>query len=74
MTKERRCQEWDLNPRPFGPAPEAGALDQLGHLDFDAKDLKLIYIYVNQVLIYSYITGFWMEPLVWFLRFQAQLD
>ena len=27
------CQEWDLNPRPFGPVPETGALDQLGHLD-----------------------------------------
>jgi hypothetical protein len=27
------CQEWDLNPCPFGPVPETGALDQLGHLD-----------------------------------------
>ena len=31
---EKICQEWDLNPRPFGPVPETGALDQLGHLDF----------------------------------------
>ena len=27
------CQEWDSNPCPFGPVPETGALDQLGHLD-----------------------------------------
>lgn len=30
---EEQCQEWDLNPCPFGPVPETGALDQLGHLD-----------------------------------------
>ncbi len=27
------CQQWDSNPRPFGPVPETGALDQLGHID-----------------------------------------
>ena len=31
--KKRYCQEWDSNPCPFGPVPETGALDQLGHLD-----------------------------------------
>ena len=25
---EKNCQEWDLNPRSFEPAPEAGALDR----------------------------------------------
>ena len=30
----RKCQEWDSNPCPFGPVPETGALDQLGHPDF----------------------------------------
>ncbi|RDX95328.1 hypothetical protein CR513_22171, partial [Mucuna pruriens] len=29
----KACQEWDSNPCPFGPVPETGALDQLGHLD-----------------------------------------
>ncbi len=29
----RQCQQWDSNPRPFGPVPETGALDQLGHID-----------------------------------------
>ena len=29
----KNCQEWDSNPCPFGPVPETGALDQLGHLD-----------------------------------------
>ena len=32
-TKNIVCQEWDSNPCPFGPVPETGALDQLGHLD-----------------------------------------
>jgi hypothetical protein len=31
--EQKICQEWDLNPCPFGPVPETGALDQLGHLD-----------------------------------------
>ena len=31
---KKDCQEWDSNPCPFGPVPETGALDQLGHLDF----------------------------------------
>ena len=31
------CQEWDSNPCPFGPVPETGALDQLGHLDICEK-------------------------------------
>ena len=31
--KKGYCQEWDSNPCPFGPVPETGALDQLGHLD-----------------------------------------
>ena len=31
--KQKTCQEWDSNPCPFGPVPETGALDQLGHLD-----------------------------------------
>ena len=31
------CQEWDSNPCPFGPVPETGALDQLGHLDLRAR-------------------------------------
>ena len=31
--KQPKCQEWDLSPCPFGPVPETGALDQLGHLD-----------------------------------------
>ena len=26
--KKKFCQEWDLNPRSFEPAPEAGALDR----------------------------------------------
>jgi hypothetical protein len=30
---KNECQEWDSNPCPFGPVPETGALDQLGHLD-----------------------------------------
>ncbi len=29
----QNCQQWDSNPRPFGPVPETGALDQLGHID-----------------------------------------
>ena len=35
ITQKRKikCQEWDSNPCPFGPVPETGALDQLGHLD-----------------------------------------
>lgn len=38
------CQEWDSNPCPFGPVPETGALDQLGHLDFvDVLDIKGFY-------------------------------
>lgn len=31
--KRRSCQEWDSYACPFGPVPESGALDQLGHLD-----------------------------------------
>lgn len=31
---KKECQEWDSNPCPFGPVPETGALDQLGHPDF----------------------------------------
>ena len=31
--KKGYCQEWGSNPCPFGPVPETGALDQLGHLD-----------------------------------------
>lgn len=26
------CQEWDLNPRPFGPEPKSGALDHSAKL------------------------------------------
>ena len=32
-SQKMTCQQWDLNPRPFGPVPETGALDQLGHID-----------------------------------------
>lgn len=40
--EQNSCQEWDLNPCPFGPVPETGALDQLGHLDlFDVLCLTL---------------------------------
>ncbi|RZB92597.1 hypothetical protein D0Y65_024525 [Glycine soja] len=28
------CQQWYSNPCPFGPVPETGALDQIGHLNF----------------------------------------
>jgi hypothetical protein len=34
-TIKKTCQEWDSNPCPFGPVPETGALDQLGHLDLN---------------------------------------
>lgn len=41
------CQEWDSNPCPFGPVPETGALDQLGHLDilknFGNTNIYLLY-------------------------------
>jgi hypothetical protein len=33
IMQKKSCQEWDSNPCPFGPVPETGALDQLGHLD-----------------------------------------
>ena len=43
--KKNSCQEWDSNPCPFGPVPETGALDQLGHLD--SFDMVLLTIYNN---------------------------
>ena len=33
------CQKWDLNPRPFGPVPETGALDRSAILTVDMKTL-----------------------------------
>ncbi len=36
------CQQWDSNPRPFGPVPETGALDQLGHIDTTAHGSDLL--------------------------------
>ncbi|AES76633.1 transmembrane protein, putative [Medicago truncatula] len=53
-------KEWDSNPCPFGPVPETGALDQLGHLDFliifgmfniyymlhDRSVILFVYVYV----------------------------
>ena len=43
------CQEWDSNPCPFGPVPETGALDQLGHLDL----LLLIHKKLNYRIVTS---------------------
>ena len=40
--KKKICQEWDSNPCPFGPVPETGALDQLGHLDFIDNNFNTI--------------------------------
>jgi hypothetical protein len=37
------CQQWDSNPRPFGPVPETGALDQLGHIDLMSRNI-IIYL------------------------------
>ena len=37
VKKDVLCQEWDSNPCPFGPVPETGALDQLGHLDIGGR-------------------------------------
>ena len=36
------CQRWDLNPRPFGPAPEAGALDRSATLTASELAIRLI--------------------------------
>ena len=47
--KKGYCQEWDSNPCPFGPVPETGALDQLGHLDL----LSLIQKKLNYGIVTS---------------------
>ena len=62
MVKKREigkniCQEWDSNPCPFGPVPETGALDQLGHLDFYANTNKTTYLYKNHSLHVATITS-----------------
>ncbi len=41
------CQQWDSNPRPFGPVPETGALDQLGHIDTHGLDFRSIGFSIN---------------------------
>ena len=55
--KANFCQEWDSNPCPFGPVPETGALDQLGHLDLSFKKTKNLYNYLisyHPLLIYNH--------------------
>ena len=49
MGSTKSCQEWDLNPCPYGPVPETGALDQLGHLDiffFSCNNSKSLLAYI----------------------------
>ena len=46
--KQPKCQEWDSSPCPFGPVPETGALDQLGHLDVV---ILIRYIYFKSLLL-----------------------
>ncbi len=45
--QQKHCQQWDSNPRPFGPVPETGALDQLGHIDL--MPLPVDFGYINVV-------------------------
>ena len=61
---EKNCQEWDLNPRSFEPAPEAGALDRSAILTcfnrqvhavilFDTFELFIIYyLFYDQPLYF----------------------
>ena len=52
MTRKKNidCQEWDSNPCPFGPVPETGALDQLGHLDVDVVKFNNLFIFYGYIL------------------------
>ena len=50
LEKNINCQEWDSNPCPFGPVPETGALDQLGHLDVDVVKFNNLFIFYGYIL------------------------
>jgi hypothetical protein len=53
---KKKCQEWDSNPYPFGPVPETGALDQLGHLDlcWYCKNLSVLILRLFDVMNMSH--------------------
>ena len=54
-------QLWDLNPRPFGPAPEAGALDRSAKLSAQwcrIGQICMIYCFVKSNRIDEYLEDF----------------
>ena len=63
---QKKCQEWDLNPRPFGPVPETGALDQLGHLDALFTSTKLKFIWQTSSQTHECHNRFHLFSVIWF--------
>ena len=51
------CQEWDLNPRSFEPAPEAGALDRSAILTCFNRQIHAVILHVILEFLRVYITA-----------------
>ena len=52
---KKRCQEWDLNPRSFEPAPEAGALDRSAILTRFSRQVHAVILLAIPEFLRDYI-------------------